>query len=135
MNPLPYGNTGNYVHQLNPSDPSIQPNLPTVRILNNNRQSDSRNRRQSDSRKRKFHNVDVPTVWNDLQIEQWPEDDNLRKTRVQIDQFWDHLNDNVDDYVQRKASLVAGMTHGEFPMSDPANVQLENAQEYPQSKM
>ena len=38
----------------------------------------------------------------------------MRKTRVQNDEFWDHLNDNVDDYVQRKASVVAAFASGEL---------------------
>ena len=46
-------------------------------------------------------------MWNDLQIEQWADDDHMRKTRVQNDQFWDHLHDNVDDYVKRKGKKKA----------------------------
>lgn len=60
------------------------------------------NERQNDSRNRKKQSGDAQTMWNDLQIEQWADDDHMRKTRVQNDQFWDHLHDNVDDYVKRK---------------------------------
>ena len=38
-------------------------------------------------------------VWNDLQIDQWAEDDNMRKTRAQNDQFWGHLDYNVDEHM------------------------------------
>lgn len=41
----------------------------------------------------------------------------MRKTRVLNDEFWDHLNDNVDDYVQRKASVVAAFASGELSPS------------------
>jgi len=44
------------------------------------------------------------TVWNDLQIEQWADDDKMRDTRVQNDQFWDQMNYNVDEYVLMEGS-------------------------------
>ena len=41
-------------------------------------------------------------VWNDLQIDQWPEDDNMRKTRAQNDQFWDENDLDVDEYLKQE---------------------------------
>ena len=38
----------------------------------------------------------------------------MRKTRVQNDQFWDHLNDNVDDYVQRKGGSKSPKEKNDF---------------------
>ena len=80
---LPVATNGNIVHYLAPQVPTVQPTIPSVNLMPSNRQSDSTNRRGDSRNRRKGSNVvDVPTVWNDLQIEQWPDDDQMRKTRV-----------------------------------------------------
>ena len=76
-----------YAHLFSPA-----PNfVPRGRILHGT--ADSKGRKLKNS------NNDGVTVWNDLQIEQWADDDKMRDTRVQNDQFWDQMNYNVDEYV------------------------------------
>lgn len=77
-----------YAHYFGPAAPVY---VPRGRLLQGT--SDSRHRKKSRG----------STVWNDLQIEQWQEDDHMRKTRAQHDQFWDQLNYNVDEYVKQDA--------------------------------
>ena len=57
-------------------------------------------------------------MWNDLQIEQWPEDDNMRKTRVQNDQFWDQLDYNVDQYVKDEGAKATPHKQNSFKLEN-----------------